>query len=236
MPTTIFDCTFRDPNLLRRFGNKLTSAIDEVLLASRAYVEQSSEAQRSVVSTSAQDASGGTGAKRVRIDYLTSAYVLKTEDVVLTGTSAVNLVNTDLRFVERFYVIEGAAAAGAIKLMTTTNGGGSEFCGIGSGTYDAFLCHHYVPTGRAGYVYGYGVTSDDDVKVKILGRATYNGNIVDAHWDLVNLTGVTAGGLVAYEKKLLAVAFTEKAYIRLNVVPGQVGNTTIRGELIIWEV
>lgn len=227
---------FTDPRLIRRFGNLTATSASEVLLSARAYVEQASEAQRSVVSSSAQDKSGGSGAFKVRITYLTSAYVLKTEDVTLNGTGAVDTVATDIRFIEKFQVVQGAAAAGAIKIMTATGGGGSEFCGIGVGTYDSFLCHHYVPAGRSGFVQGWSLTSDDEVKAKLMGRATYASNVVDEHWDLVNMMGVaTPPGFLQFAKNLSAIFYGEKAYIRLTVVPNQATSTTIRGDLLLWE-
>jgi hypothetical protein len=226
---------WNDPALIRRFGNLTAASASEVLLCARGYTEPASEAQRSVVSTSAQDASGGSGAKQVRITYLTSNYVLKTEDVVLNGTNAVNTVASDIRFIEKFQVIQGAAAAGAIKIMTTTAGGGSEFCGIGVGTYDAFLCHHYVPAGKTGYVYCWYGSVSDDVNFKLLGRALYGANLVDEHWGLINLTGITAGAFATFERRFYAVPFGEKTYIRINVVPGQGTSTVVRGELIVWE-
>jgi len=227
--------TFRDPKMIRRFGNLAALSTAEVLVSSRAYVEQSGQAQRSVVSTSAQDSSGGTGAKKVRIIYLNSAYELKTEDVTLNGTTAVNTVATDIRFIEKFQVVQGAAAAGAIKIMTTTGGGGTEFCGIGVGTYDAFLCHHYVPAGRSGYVYGWSGTISDETKFKLMGRATYGSNVVDEHWGLVDLLGISAGGYMEFNEKLVGVSYGEKVYIRITVVPNQSTATTVRSNLLLWE-
>lgn len=227
---------FADPHLIRRFGNLTAASTSEVLLAARTYTEQSSNAQRSVVSTSNQDKPTGSGAAAVRITYLNSDYELKTEDVTLDGTQDVDTVATDIRFIEKFQVIQGSAAAGAIKLMTGTGGGGSEFCGIGVGTYDAFLCHHYVPAGKSGYVFSWGATVDDEVKFKLIGRATYGSNKVDEHWDLINLMGITTPpGLLVFRKKMDAMLFTEKSYIRITVVPNQTSSTTIRGELIVWE-
>ncbi|MCU0912934.1 MAG: hypothetical protein MUC88_00050 [Planctomycetes bacterium] len=236
MPVNSFNLAFCDPRMLRRFGNLTAASGSEVLLAARAYVEQSSEAQRSVQSTSAQDAAGGSGAKKVRIVYLTSNYVLKSEDVTLNGTSKVNTANSDIRFVEKFHVIEGAAAVGAIKLLNGTGGEAAEFCGIGVGTYDAFLCHHYVPAGKSGYVHSWWACVDDEVKFKLLGRSTYGLNLVDEHWDLHNLMGIaTPPGHLEFDKKLLGVPYSEKAYIRITVVPNQATSTVIRGELRIWE-
>ena len=227
---------FYDPRLIRRFGNLTAAATSEVLLCSRGYIEQSSEAQRSVVSTSNSDKPGSSGAAQVRIEYLNSAYELKTEDIVLDGTKDVDTVSTDIRFIERFHVIQGAAAAGAIKLMTETAGDGVEFCGIGAYTYDAFLCHHYVPAGKWGWVYGWGASVDDEAKFKLMGRSTYGANVVNEHWDLINLMGITIPpGLLTFEKRLMAVPIQETAYVKVTVVPNQATSTTIRGELLVWE-
>jgi hypothetical protein len=232
----IIDATFRDDYMLHRFGNLTASSTAEVLVAARAYVEQSSEAKRSVVSTSVQDKAGGSGAVAVRITYLTSAYVLKSEDVTLNGTSSVDTIAADIRFIEKFQVIQGAAAVGAIKIMTASGGGGSEFCGLGIGTYDAFLCHHYVPAGKSGFVYGWYACVDDEVKFKLVGRALYGANVVDEHWDLHNLMGiVTPPGHLEFLKHLIAQPFGEKAYIRVTAIPNQNTSTVIRAELWIWE-
>jgi len=236
MPVYEIDAVFQNPHIIRRLGNKTTTSTSEVLLSARAYVEQSSEAQRSIESTSNQDKPSGSGAGAVRITYLNSAYELKTEDVTLDGSKDVNTVATDIRFIEKFQVIQGSAAAGAIKILTENDGGGTEFCGIGVGTYDAFLCHHYVPAGKSGWVWAWSLTVSDEVKAKLMGRSTYGSNTVDEHWDLVNLLGIsTPPGLIQFEKKLIGVPFSEKAYIRTTIVPNQTSSTITRGELIIWE-
>jgi len=225
-----------DPRLIRRFGNLTAASTSEVLLSARAYVEQGAEAQRSVQSSSVQDKAGGTGSVKVRITYLTSAYVLKTEEVALNGTTKVNTVASDIRFIEKFQVIQGAAAVGSIQLMNGTGGGAAEFCGIGAGTYDAFLCHHYVPAGKSGIVLGWICCVDDETKFKLMGRSTYGANIVDEHWDLHNLMGIaTPPEHLEFSKKLDAVPYGEKAYIRITVVPNQSTSTNIRGDLILWE-
>jgi hypothetical protein len=35
---------------------------------------------------------------------------------------------------------------------------------------------------------------------------------------------------------MTATPFTEKAYIRISVIPGQTGSTVIRGDLLLWEM
>lgn len=226
---------FDDPRLSRRFGNLTATATTEVLVSARAYNEQSAQAQRSVKSSSAQDASAGTGAKAVRITYLASNYVLKTEDVALNGTTAVATVATDIRFVESFKVIQGSAAAGAIELWTATNGTGTAICGIGAGTEDAFLCHHYVPAGMKAIVRKWGATVSDDANMKLKGQVLYGVNRVDVNLDLDGLTGIAAGTRLSFDRPLEGVVLGEKTYLRVTTAPVQATSTIVRSFIEFWE-
>ena len=223
--------------IIRRLGNLTASSVSEVLLCARGYSEQSSQAQRSIVSTSNNDSNpSGSGAKIVRIDYLNSDYDSKYEDIALNGTSAVNTVATDIRFIENFRVISGAAADGAIKLMTNTGGGGSEFCGIGVGTQEAFLCHHYVPQGKRAFLYWWGVTGSDEVRCKLRGQERVNGvNLVDTIIDLEDMLGIAANTRISFDREIHGIILDEKTYIRITVVPNQATSTTIRGWINLWE-
>jgi hypothetical protein len=228
---------------IHAFGNLTSLSASEVLVSARAYAEQASQAQRSVKSSSAQDAPAGTGAKKVRILYLDSAYALKSEDVTLNGTTAVNTVATDVRFIEAFIVIEGAAAAGAIEIFTAINGGGSAFCGIGLGTTDAFLCHHYVPAGKTCYVSGWGATVNDEAALKLNGTAIFDAvNRVPIILDLENLfaSNPTPPTRISFysafeEERDAPLVVTEKNRIWVTVVPNQATTTTTRGYLDLWE-
>lgn len=227
----------RDPRVIRKFGNLTAASVSEVLLCVRPYDEQASEAQRSVQSSSASDTALGVGARKVRITYLTSAYVLKTEDVTLNGTTKVNTVGTDIRFIEKFEVIEGSLPVGAIQLMTGTTGGATEFCGIAIGTETAFLCHHYVPAGKTAWVTGWGVVSDDEVSCKLKTQEIYGSATIEKNTDLYHLRNgnLTPPNLLSFDKKLYGVRAGEKTYVKLTVVPAQATSTAIRGTIYLWE-
>lgn len=227
----------RDSQVVSRFGNLTATSSAEVLVAARAYVEQSSEAQRAVVSTSQQDKPAGSGAKKVLITYLNSAYELKTEEVTLNGTTNVNTVASDIRFIEKFEVSQGAAAVGAIKILDGTGGGASEFCGIGAATYDAFLCHHYIPAGKRAWIMEWSASVDDEVKFKLIGRNRPNGvDLVDQHYDLKNLMGITTPpGFLTFTCSLAGLLQPASSYVRVTAVPNQTSSTTIRAHLYLWE-
>lgn len=224
-----------DPRLIHRFGNLTSASASEVLMANQAYAEPASQGQRSIVSTSAQDAAAGTGAKAVRVIQGDSNYSFTTEDVVLNGTTPVNMVSTTSRFIEKFQVIQGAAAAGTIKIMTATAGGGTQIAAIGSGTEDAYLCHHYVPVGKRAWVLGWGATVDGNANFKLKGQQRFGANLVDQNLDLQNLFITNPNRPEFYRLFQTALPVGEKCYIRVTVVPGQATSTVERAALDVWE-
>lgn len=136
-----------------------------------AYNEQTTGAQRSFSSASANDSAAGTGARQIKIYYLTSAGVgsgvplqpFKTETITLNGTTPVNTVATDICFIEHIDVISAGSLgynAGVITLRTATGGGGTVIGTIGTGNLvtgqgdnETLWAHHYVPTGYEVDVY-----------------------------------------------------------------------------------
>lgn len=132
-----------------------TSATSGVAVRATAYVPQGTNAQRSVKSTSANDASAGTGAQSVTINYLDTSFVAHSETVTLNGTTAVNTVGTNIAFIESMVVATvgtGGGNAGTIELFTAVTGGGSIWGSIAAGDNQTFWAHHYVPSGVTCYI------------------------------------------------------------------------------------
>ena len=234
LPLTLFD--IGDVRWIYRFGNMTTTGSQELLVSNNGYYEQQSQAQRGVKSTSVNDAQpGGTGARAVRITFLNSNYQRKVEDIDLNGTTVVPTVNTDIRFIEKFEVVKGTAAAGRIILCTGSNGLG-EICSIGSSTSDAFLCHHYVPSGSKTEVIEWDVTASDDTFVRLKGQQWFSGSLVDpAIFDLENLTGIASGSLLNFRRTFRTLPLQEKTYVRITAQSQQGTSTTVRARMNIWE-
>lgn len=75
--------------------------------------------QMSIVSTSANDTAAGTGARTIVMVYLNGDLDTSVEVITLNGTTPVNTVATDIRWVQNIYVATagtGAAAAGVISI------------------------------------------------------------------------------------------------------------------------
>ena len=136
-------------------GQVTTSAATAAAIESTTYTEQSSGAQRSFKSSSANDTAAGTGARKVKLTYyaLASGAVSgpKTETVTLNGVTAVATVATDIALIEKIEVItagSGGVPAGTISLYTDNAGAGSVFASIATGARSTKFAHHYVPTGN----------------------------------------------------------------------------------------
>jgi len=83
------------------------------------YVWPTAEMGMEIVSSSADDAAEGTGARTVKIWYLDDAFVEKTETITLTGVTPVATVATDIYRINRFKVMtvgSGGVAAGDIDI------------------------------------------------------------------------------------------------------------------------
>lgn len=140
-------------------GQKATASTATTLVYSTTYTAPTSNARRSIKSSSASDTAAGTGARTVRITYLsfsgTDLIGPFTETVTLNGTSAVNTVNTDIGVIEKMEVITAGstqATVGVVTLYSATAGGGSAVWSIAAAATSTDSVHHYVPSGKTCYI------------------------------------------------------------------------------------
>lgn len=139
---------------LVEYRDAYLSTSNTSFIAARAssYIEDTVAARRSLVSGNSSDTSSGTGARTVKITYYDNSMNGPfTETVTLNGTTAVNTVATNIRFIEKLEVVtagSGGSNAGAISLKQNTGGGGSTLATINVGENVTFFAHHYVPSGR----------------------------------------------------------------------------------------
>ena len=110
-----------------------------------------------ISSSSADDASAGTGARTVYIEGLDGNYAVVSETVTLNGQTAVNTTNSYL-YVNSFYVVtvgSGGANAGNINAGTGTVTSGVPavlYDIIATGYNNRTTGHYCVPAGYTGYM------------------------------------------------------------------------------------
>jgi len=129
------------------------------IMEATTYTEPASAAQRSMSSSSVNDTSAGTGARTVKITYYDNTGAgPNTETITLNGTTAVNTVASNIRFIEKMEVMtvgSGSVNAGTISLFGSTGGAGGTVGTIGvgnlitaTGDNRTFWAHHYVAPGK----------------------------------------------------------------------------------------
>lgn len=143
------------------FGTIASSSTTQKAVRKTTYNEQTTNARRSIVSSSALDTSAGTGARSVTITYFDNAgngpY---SETVTMNGVLAVNTTNTNICFIEKMEVAtvgSGGTNAGTITLKTSTGGLGTDIGSITIGDNQTLWAHHYIAVDKVCSITGLSV-------------------------------------------------------------------------------
>lgn len=135
-----------------------TSGTENAIRATT-YTEQSTDAPRSIGSSSASDAAAGIGAQQVMITYYDSTGAGPfTETVTLNGVTPVNTVSTTICFIGSLMVTRVGSSGtnvGTLTLFVGLAGAGGTIGTVGVGNLIAakgdsrtLWAHRYVPTGK----------------------------------------------------------------------------------------
>jgi hypothetical protein len=125
------------------------------VLTEGTWVEQTSGDQRSLVSSSASDAAGGTGVRKILIRYISSVDgTEKLEVVTLNGTTRVPTVATDILHVNGWVAIDVGSAQQSVGTisMYTTAAAGTVMAQLAAGRTQTRSGAYYVPSDRKLYV------------------------------------------------------------------------------------
>jgi len=134
------------------------------LFSKEVYTEQATGAQRSIVSTSANDAAAGTGARVVRIDGVKGDDTFFTDEVTLAGIAPVDLNEPSVKHINAQTIVEAGAlgvAAGKITTFAATAGGGTQLCAITLGDEKLHVAHYYTGPKEA-TITSFQTTSEDN--------------------------------------------------------------------------
>jgi hypothetical protein len=135
------------------FNPDVDSSEEDIWAVGGLYAWPTANMRMEVVSSSADDAAEGTGARTVRIRYLTSAFVEKSEDITLNGVTPVPTVATDIYRMNWFRVLTagtGNKSAGDIDIRHLTDT--PIYSRIPVGLTRARNAMYTVPVGKTLYV------------------------------------------------------------------------------------
>lgn len=143
------------------FGDVTVSSLTTASVNRTTYTEPASAAAFSIKSSSASDTAAGTGARTVRVQWMSGTFgALTTETVTLNGTTCVNSSATTARFFEAADVLTvGSSGANAGILTLYTGTGCTTVVGtIAVSEEQTFWAHHYIATGKTCNITGLSVS------------------------------------------------------------------------------
>jgi hypothetical protein len=224
------------------FGDITTATLTRTLVKRTTYTEQTTNAQRSIASASANDIAAGTGARTVRIEYLdeTGAGPFS-ETVTLNGTTYVNTVATNICFIEQIIVLTAGSTgsnAGILTLKAATAGGGATIGTITATNNQTFWAHHYIPTGKICNITGIscghnGTTVGSGALFTLNALPISVANAVETQVsDFVRLYGQTSTFARTYTSP---IKVTGPARIQVYVTPETTSSTIYRAAFDFFE-
>jgi len=108
--------------------------------------------QMSIVSTSASDSAAGTGIRTVVMEYLNGDLDLSFEIITLNGTTPVNTLATDIRWVQCIHMATSGTGGKAAGTITLTSGG-NTYSQINAGERTCLSSFRRVPRNKTMYVH-----------------------------------------------------------------------------------
>jgi len=194
-----------------------------------------------VVSSSASDTAAGTGARTVVVEGLDATFAPTKETVTLNGVTAVQMVNTSLVAVNKFYLASvgsGGVNAGNVDVRVTAAGAVksriSSSVGLGNGRAADFI--YTIPAGYIGVmgnIYFSSITTTGSLSV-FLNTIDVNGVtqcVGEGQVSLTN-TGFCPGqGQIFFDEGLV---FPAKTMLELRaVVSAGAGDLTAQADLYL---
>lgn len=214
-------------------GEVSTNATTRAAINLTTYTDQSTNAQRSVSSASANDTAAGTGARTIRITYYSIAAGVVTgpftETITMNGVAAVNTVSTTIAFVEKIEVITAGAlgvSAGIISIFAAAGGGGGAFGTLTAGTNITRWSQHWVPSGKTCSIYSVYIdntaASGNTPKITIDVFDVATANAVDRPIATYRIDGRDNMTLAATTPLVVAGPARIRAYVTPENAPVQV--------------
>lgn len=176
--------------------------------------------QMTIISSSANDTSAGTGIQTMRIHYLDNTGAEQTEDVTLNGTTGVDTVATDMRFINDFYALTVGSNGVAVGNVTLYKKGGS----IGSDLYNfvvaggnkSLVPHRMIPLGKTLYLQDWHVAESANKRSAFRLRSTdMYGTLISGVFcfkDSLYIKGTASGALDLHNTPVPALSIIKVSH------------------------
>jgi hypothetical protein len=174
----------------------------------------------SVVSASAADDEGSTGAEKVEIQGLDANYNLQTEEVTMNGTSAVTTTNTFIRVFRMRVTQAGTGEVNAGNITASISS--SDVARILANQGQTLMAVYTVPKGKRAYLIKFQGSLSKNQEANFQLRTKVNGSA----WNVKGLWGTFAES-VNYEYPV-PLEFDEETDIQIR---GKAGATSEMGAI-----
>ena len=162
------------------FGQRLTLATgvagDDVWDGTAVLIPRPPTAgeQMTLVSTSISDTSAGTGIRSLEVHYLDANGSAQVETVTLNGTTPVNTVATNIRFVNDLHALTVGSGESAAGTITCYNLGAATtiYNQISAGSNRDVTCSKMVPAGKNFFLTGWSCSGTAAKPLSVRLRAT----------------------------------------------------------------
>ncbi len=217
------------------FGDVLSTSTPSKTVRRTTYTEQTSNAQRSFSSSSANDSSAGTGARQIKLTYFdVNGVGPLTETITMNGTTAVNTVATNICFIEKIKVISVGSTGsnvGIITMYAASGAGGGAMWTIAATDNQTISAHHYIAAGKTANITGiscsHSGTTVGSGGVFTMAYKTITGtnNPTIQVSDFVRLYGQSSTFSRVYQSP---IKLAGPARIEMRVIPETSSSTTYR--------
>lgn len=136
--------------------------------------------QMTLVSTSVQDDAVGTGIRTAMLHYLDASGNEQTETIIMDGTTPVDTVATNIRFVQHIHALTVGSNGVAVGTISIYKFGSAStiYSVISAGGNMALTCSRMVPAGKTLYITEWNASQGKNQTVAIRLRATSDGTTV----------------------------------------------------------
>lgn len=167
------------------YGQITTSGADSgILWPDSALYIPTTGVQPSLVSTSANDTSAGTGIRTVKVEYLDTNYDPHTETVTMNGTTPVTMTACTVKFINNIIALTVGSNGASVGTITASYSG-NNMSVIGVGQNNAQSSARMIPNGKVAFITGMAAGSSSGsaaASTKVTINSTQAGTTIYTHY------------------------------------------------------
>lgn len=182
----------------------------------------------SIVSSSANDTSAGTGARTVTVNGLDGSYVDTTETVTMNGVTPVNTANSYVIIHRMVVATAGTGLTNAGTITATAATDATISCTIQVGFGQSQFCIYQIPANYTGYLFAWRTSFQNSVANSSADVCLFTKPDGGA-WNLKSSVGLSSSGSSAFTKNYtFPLSLAAKTTVKVRCVAVANANADIQ--------